>query len=191
MPPKVKTTREEILCAAFKLTRERGWESVNARSISHEIGCSTQPIYRVFENMSTLKTALYASVEQYYNQYIISQLDKERMFRSVGVSYIHFAEDEPNLFKMLFMTDKFKVKSLMEMIESDEDTELAAVIARSEKLSIDEAKTLYVETWLFTHGIASMVATNSCSLEEDEIQKLLSDAYLGFLGQIKKKENKL
>ena len=46
MAPRQKITKEMILEATFRLTREHGFEQVNARSLAAELGCSTQPIFR-------------------------------------------------------------------------------------------------------------------------------------------------
>jgi Transcriptional regulator len=59
MPPKIKTTQEDIILAAIHLTRNGGWDSVNARSLAKELGCSTQPIFRAFGSMEELKEMVY------------------------------------------------------------------------------------------------------------------------------------
>ena len=55
MAPKQIITKEIILEAAFKITREMGFENVNARSLAKALGCSTQPIYSRYTNMDELK----------------------------------------------------------------------------------------------------------------------------------------
>ena len=52
--PKQKITQEMILDAAFTLLRTQGHEAVNARSIATQAGCSVQPIYSCYANMSEL-----------------------------------------------------------------------------------------------------------------------------------------
>ena len=44
MPPKAKVTREMIIDAAFEIIRNTGIEAVNARTVSKELNCSTQPV---------------------------------------------------------------------------------------------------------------------------------------------------
>lgn len=55
MPPKAKITKEMILNTVLDITREAGFESVNARSISGRLQCSTRPIFTCYENMDELK----------------------------------------------------------------------------------------------------------------------------------------
>ena len=37
------------------MTRENGFEHVTARELAHRLGCSTQPIFHVFQNMEEVK----------------------------------------------------------------------------------------------------------------------------------------
>lgn len=55
MPPKQKVTKEDIVLAAINLVRKNGVESINARSVAAEIGCSTQPIFSNYATMEELK----------------------------------------------------------------------------------------------------------------------------------------
>ena len=48
----VRITKERILKAAAEVVRKEGAEALNARRIAAEIGCSTQPVYSQFRNMS-------------------------------------------------------------------------------------------------------------------------------------------
>ena len=47
MPPKVKITKEMILNTVLDITREVGFEAVNARSIASKLQCSTRPIFTI------------------------------------------------------------------------------------------------------------------------------------------------
>ncbi len=185
MPPKPKIYKEKIIESAFNLTREKGWENINARSLASQLSCSTQPIFRIYKDMAELKRDLFAYIERFYNQYIESRIDPENIFFSIGMAYICFAKEEPNIFKMLFMSNNFKTANFMEMLEGEENSAIAERIAAANQITIENAKYLFMETWLFTHGIASMIATNSCSFQNNEIAQMLRNAYMGFLKLIK------
>ncbi len=55
MPPKAKITKDMILNIVLDITRETGFETVNARSIASKLQCSTRPIFTSYENMDELK----------------------------------------------------------------------------------------------------------------------------------------
>ena len=55
MSRKATITQKEIVNAAFKITRKEGFEQITSRKLAAAAGCSTQPIFRIYENMDALK----------------------------------------------------------------------------------------------------------------------------------------
>ena len=189
MPPKVKITEEQILMASVDEVRENGWNNLNARAIASRLHCSTQPIFRIYRSMEELKKAVWHRIEQIYNECMLECFqENEEGFRNMGLAYIGFATREPNLFQTIFMSGAFKVNRIMDMVEREEEAEMIQIIATMTGLSVQGAKEFYVEIWLMVHGIASMAATNGCMFKEDEIKRMLGDAFLGIISQIKKRE---
>lgn len=189
MPPKIKITEESILEAAFLLVKEKGIQHINARELAKLLNCSTQPIFRAYENMEDLKLHLYQKVEAYYNQYMFQGLNHPIPFLGMGLAYIHFAKTERNLFILLFMTEQFKIKSFTEMLEGEDNQQVIGIIREMTQLSEALAKVLFVDIWLMIHGIASMVATNSCELDDAEIEVILKDTFAGILHRLKERDN--
>lgn len=188
MPPKVKVSQETIVSTAIELTREKGVENLNARELAKKLGCSTQPIFRAFVNMEELKNSLYIKVEEIYTQHILKGMNNRNPFQGIGLAYIDFAFKEKNLFKLLFMSDHFKTKSVYEMIEGEENREVVRMISGSTGLGEVSAKELFLKIWLVTHGIASFVATNTCGYGMEEIEGILKDAFVAFKIQLERKE---
>lgn len=187
MPPKQRITKQMILEAAFKLTRDQGFDSLNARSIAKKIGCSTQPVYSCYAVMDDLKRELFIYLENYYNEYVKSRIDGKNFFLSIGLAYIEFARNESNLFRLLFMSDSWGVTNLSEMLAGEDNAEIIQVVARSAGISIEVAKELFLKIWIFTHGIASIVATNSIILSQEESQHLLKETYIAYITREKEK----
>lgn len=50
-----KTTKEDILEAAYEIVRKKGIDSLNARALAKELKCSTQPIMYQFSSMEEIK----------------------------------------------------------------------------------------------------------------------------------------
>ena len=55
MPPAARITKEMILNTVLDITREAGFEAVNARSIAGRLQCSTRPIFTCYNSMEELK----------------------------------------------------------------------------------------------------------------------------------------
>lgn len=192
MPPKVKVTRDQIINAAVELTRHSGIESVNARAIAKELDCSIQPIFKNFETMGSLKQHLVEKAQVIYDDYTQKGMSSQaNPFLGIGLGYVRFAKEENNLFKLLFMTNEFKQIGFIQLIKDDENQEIVQLISRMSGLNIKKSEQLFIDIWLTTHGIASMIATNDLVLSEIEIIKILTDAFNGFTYQLKKEEESL
>ena len=76
MPPKAKITKAMILDTVLDITRETGFETVNARSIANHLQCSTRPIFTCYENMEELKKEFLIFAYQHYKKYVIDYQTK-------------------------------------------------------------------------------------------------------------------
>ncbi len=104
MPPKVKTTKEMIINAAFEITRKIGIDAVNAKSVANYLKCSTQPVMYNFATIEELKLTVFDKAFTYMKEQVVFPKGKrsEYPMREIGLDYISFARREPNLFKLLF-----------------------------------------------------------------------------------------
>ena len=108
MPPKVRITKEDIIQTALDLLRENGYASVNARSIAAALNCSTQPIFSNFLTMDELQKAVINAVYELYANFLKREVEsgKYPKYKAFGMAYIRFANEEKELFKLLFMRDR-------------------------------------------------------------------------------------
>lgn len=188
MPPKVKVTQDQIILAAMDIVRETGIESLNARALAKHLDCSIQPIFKNFETMGSLKQALLVEAQKIYDAYTQKGMEHANPFLGIGLGYIQFAQEEKNLFKLLFMTNEFKQTSLIQIIKEDENKEVVKLVSQLSGLSLVLSEQLFIDVWLITHGIASMCATNDIRLSLDEVTKILRDAFAGFKHQLLKEK---
>lgn len=107
MPPKVKITKEMILNTVLDITREVGFEAVNARSIASKLQCSTRPIFYLLRKHEWIKNEFLAFAYEYYNQYVVNYRNSKSVspYLLLPLSYIEFAQEETYLFKLLFIND--------------------------------------------------------------------------------------
>lgn len=172
MPPTKKFQKEEIINSAYKIVKKEGLESVNARRIAKELECSVQPIFHNFSNMEELNEAVYEKIYKKYEEYMLSGINEERGYKNTGLSYIRFARDYPEFFKILFMqkTDL----TFSNFISADKvDNEIIKVGQKLTGLSYDEQREFHKKVAIFTHGLACLVATKTVGFTVQEIDKLL------------------
>jgi len=190
MAPKIKISYEDIIKASIAIVREQGMEFVNARSVAAKLNCSIQPLFRTFGTMDDLKSAIYKRAEEIYNKAMIAALKNSGedifVFLAMGLAYIDFAKTETNLFRLLFMSNAFNQGSAADIAGNTAgDEKVIALISTSTGLDAKKAQELYTGLWFTTHGIASLLATNSCTLTEDETERILRNVFKGLLHSLK------
>lgn len=173
---KEKTDRARILRGAMELLEKRGMEGVNARAIAAHIGCSTQPIYRVYAGMAELRADMVAACGAEYERFIAQEQASGQYppYKAMGMAYARFAAERPNLFRLLFMRNRTG-----ESYDTGEETFRAATeaISHSTGLPFEAAAGLHLEMWIFVHGIGVMLATGYYTMSMERVGELLSAHY--------------
>ena len=77
MPPKPIIDKNNVMEAAIQLVREKGMDSINARSLAKILGCSTRPLFRIYPNMNELKKDVKVELDRYYNTFMENRIDSE------------------------------------------------------------------------------------------------------------------
>lgn len=172
MPAKKQITKDMILDAALKLLKEQGYDAVNIKQLSKELGCSTQPVYLSFSGMEDLRNELLPLAVEEFETYMKNK-SKNGIINLYDINYIHFAVEEPRLFCFLFMrANAFSEirQALIPVIEQSIDRLMTAY-----HISHEEADILHDQLWMHAHGIASMIATGFCEWNMEKAGRMLAD----------------
>ena len=165
MPPKAKITKAMILDTVLNITRETGFETVNARSIANHLQCSTRPIFTCYENMEELKK------EFLIFAYLILPL-----------SYIEFAQKETYLFKLLFIDDMdLKMEETADFYNEIDNEKMAKKFSDDMGLEYEIGKTIFLDLFLYSHGIAVLTATKKMALDRDSVEKMITNMLSAFI----------
>lgn len=188
MARKTRVSKEVILDAALKMLIRDGYSAINIKTLSKEIGCSTQPLVWHFENMDGLRKALADYALMYANKKMGSSSSDGSItiFEQVGRTYINIALNEPNLFQFVFLNGSgCYPKGNAEMLTKDADhAELVEMIANEFQISEQNAGKYLQNTIIYTHGLAAFIATGMMCLSEEEIMTLINQAGRNFLIQV-------
>ena len=184
----VKIKKEDLIKGSIKIIRDEGDSNLSARNLAKVVGCSTQPIFRLFTNMDDLKRTVYDDVYELQKKYLLKGKEHQVPFIGVGLSYIDFATKEKNLFKFLFMSSFTKYNNILEMADNEDGKKYTEMIIKSTGLSPESSKQIYINTWLIIHGIASMMATTNSKLTKEDIETIIFDAFKGYRQVLLNKE---
>ena len=172
MPPKIKTDRDSILNAAFEVAKNEGITAITAQSVSAVLNTSVAPIFREFQTVEELRTATAEKITVFHTQYLQNHLSTNSEILSYGIAYIHFAKEYPYLFETIMQpghtTMNERMSSSLSFVVNSVSSQCA--------LSFEQAKEVFLNIWIYTHGLASLVYKESITLAEDEEKKMLINA---------------
>lgn len=178
MPKKASITKGMILSVAFEMLKEG--EELSVRSVASRLGCSIQPVFYNFATMDILKDEAEKQVGDFFAEYVDEfskkHQDKYPRYKSIGMSYIGFAKDYPNLFKLLFMTE-----GGTSILNADSKTQVETISLLTHIFGCDKqtAMRFQTEMWVYVHGFASMIATKYIGWDEESVSEMMTDMFEG------------
>lgn len=186
MPPRGLFTKEEIIAAALDLVRTEGSAALTARGLAARLGCSVKPIFGLFSGMEQVRRETIAAGYRLYLERLAQAMQTAEYpaYKASGMGYIRFAREERELFHLLFMRDR----TGEDPAAGPETEALITLIQKNTGLSHERAYRLHLESWVFVHGIATMIATGYLNWEPDFISKVVSDCYFGLRDRLLEEE---
>lgn len=180
MARKESVTIDMILETAFTMTREEGFQNITARKVAAKVGCSTQPIFRVYKNMEELWDAVYVKAVTFFQDYYsLYPRTGKKPFANLGMAYISFAKEEKHLFELLFLTSGENRKSMYEILNGSVGN-VVYEINMARVMGCDNPSDIFMKMWIFIHGAACMTLTGDYDLSNVETLNLLEKSYDDF-----------
>lgn len=187
MPQKAKFSKEEVINEALSLVEEQGFAALTARALGQRLGSSARPIFTVFSSMEEVANQVVIKAKSIYKSLINKGLEQELAFKGVGQSYIEFATKHPKLFQLLFMKEQSSVPNLHSILGIIEESyeKILSSITNNYGLDQSVAEKLYLHLWIYSHGIAVLIATKVCVFSASEISDMLTQVFVSLLKKIK------
>ena len=183
MAPKNKFTSPYFAVRGAHVGRVKGADGLTAKTIADELGTSTQPIFTAFGSMGSIRQAVYAAAVRVYDDYTKIGLQEKIPFLGVGTQYIRFAREEPELYRLLFLTksQEFGAMQAMRHLQALVRSTVIAVYHITE----DEADFYFRNLWLVVHSLATLIVTGDCPYRDQEIGQILTGFSLSTCKAIK------
>lgn len=185
MAPKNKFTKKEMIEAAMQVVRDKGIDGLTAKTMADELGTSTQPVFTAFGSMDTVKQEVYASAVHVYDSYADAGLKEKIPFFGVGMQYIRFAREEPELYRLLFLTktqdqEYSAMKSMQRLQELVRPT-----LVNIYHITAEEADLYFRDLWFVVHSLSTLVVTGDCPYSDREIGQILTGFSISICKSIK------
>lgn len=191
MPPKPKFTKEEIVSAALSAVSKNGIDFLTAKSLGNVLNTSATPIFTVFNSMREVQDAVKIAAMEHFETYARKVGTDMPIFKQVGMQMILFAKEEPQLFKLIFMSQNSNVKSFEDIYAhlGSIAEECLNTIQKDYNLSEKDAKTLFEHSWIHTYGIGALCATGMCDFSKEQISSMLTQDFTAMMMLLKSEKN--
>ena len=140
------------------------------------------------EAMDAVRDAVAQRALERFDEYLRAKAENVSAYKAIGINYIRFAAEEREFFRLLFMsehTEKDILKTHTEM------PYVLKVLEEEENITGALAQDIYEEMWLFSHGVATMIATGTAKFTQQRIEEMLTAVYRGLINnQTQKKERR-
>lgn len=172
MAPKNKFTKEEIICAALDVVRVGGIGALTAKAIADRLGVSTRPIFSYYKTMDEVKADVREAASELYEKYSEEGLRLAVPFHGFGMQYIRFAKNEPQLYRLIFLSSSVGGGAFDAMKHSCE--RIRPSLEEIYRITPEEADRYFRDMWLVVHSLATLIVTGDCTYSEDEIGRILT-----------------
>lgn len=178
MPRKSQYSKEDIARHGLKIIEEKGMESLTARELAKSLNTTVAPIFVQYSSMDELKQEVRNQAQEIFHEYINRGLKEKIPFLGVGMQYIAFAKEKPELYYLLFLSDRGNQSHYaMDELKRTQDLvrESLKEIYRMDDFTAD---CFFRDLWLVAHSIATLMVTGGCSYTEEEISAILAECSL-------------
>lgn len=171
MPPKFKTSKQEILAASIEIVKKSGFAKLTAREIGRSLQLSSRPIYSFYPSLSDLKDDVLKAIGHSYQTFLQDSYSHD-IFLNIGIGQIIFARQEPELYRVLHehidgsVLEHFSLKDtfIKEMKKHEPYSGLADAVLSD----------LLFKMGVFTDGLA-LAVSRGLELKTQDIKKILSE----------------
>lgn len=185
MAPRNKFTREEMVDGTVRVVRAGGINALTAKALAAELGVSTQPVFTCFHTIEEAKQEVIAAANKIYSNYITAGLAMPIPFFGVGMQYIHFAQEEPELYRLLFLTKPIdKSSGTMAALHHSQDL-VRESLMQTYNIDAATADRYFRDMWLVVHGLSTLIVNGECPYSEQEIGEIITGFSVSFCKAIK------
>lgn len=189
MPPKPKFTKEEIVQTALEVISKKGVEALTAKELGDALGSSARPIFTVFRSMKEVQDEVRAAAMHRFEGFAQKKLPNMPLFKQVGMQMVLFGAKEPKLYQLLFMQEDRNAVSFDDVFGALGPTAETCIglIQAEYNMSVEDAKLLFENVWIYTFGVGALCATRVCQFSEERLGQMLSTEFQAMMLLIKSK----
>ena len=168
MARKAVFEKDYIINKSLDFIKEKGIDSLSVRELSNYIGCSTQSLFRLYDNMDLYKKDLKKKLNEEYSDFSEKMINKNNYLLTASYAYAMYAKKENSMFKALFLSDLADNK----IGKSNKDT--VKLVVDEYRISEERAKAALRDVGIYTHGLATQLCLKNINLSDKDLFYLIS-----------------
>ncbi len=188
MGRKATVTKEQLLQAGLDIIIRRGYSAVTIKSVAEALGCSTQPIVWLFENIEGYRTQL----RRYATGYMQSKMagPSPEQAAKAGFAYIQMAIDAPNLIRYLRSDEQDLRQSggIAFIFDREQSLLRRQYWEKALELPPEDAQAFVDFCILHTEGIVSMLLSGVLPPDAQAACRLLEEGAAAYAMYLKRRE---
>ncbi len=185
--------RDRLIAAAELVLQQEELDALSLRRVAREVGVAPSAIYNHFANLDELLAAIaahgYRQLEALERKTYTSITDRESCLRELARDYLHFAADNPSLYRLMFSRAVVGYRSLPEVNEAGDSTFKLSVEWWYGEGSYDPEKSAIaypyaLAVWSLCHGAALQMLDGMVTMGDqadisvDALADALMDVFL-------------
>ena len=175
MPRKSMFSKDEIAEYGLQIVEEKGIESLTARELAGRMGTTVAPIFVHYPSMEEVRADVRKRAHNLYHEQLLRGLQEKIPFLGVGMQYIAFAQDRPQLYYFLFLSDRGGQSCYaMEELKWTQDL-VRESLQQTYRMDAFAADCYFRDLWLVAHSIATLYVTGGCSYTREQIRSILTE----------------
>lgn len=172
--------KETIIKAGLQLVRKEGEAALTARALGSALGCSTSPLFTVCGSFEEIKKLVRAAAVREFTDYVKDSVNYVPAFKEFGMRLVKFSINEPNLYKMIFLTP-----DVTESHTRPHGNEVMEDMKKHYELSDEQVHTLVDQVWTYACGLSALCISGVASFTDEEISNRLSMQFISTIMLIK------
>ena len=135
--------------------------------------------------MDIVRQEVCAAAVRVYDRYTNAGLQEKIPFFGVGMQYIRFAREEPELYRLLFLTRaQGQGWSAMQSMKHLQ-TLVRPTLMEIYQITELEADLYFRDLWFVVHSLSTLIVTGGCAYSDAEISGILTGFSVGICKAIK------
>lgn len=156
-----------------------GFGAINARSVAQMANISTQPLYKVFSNMTELKQVVREEVFRLTKTMVqgYRSLGDEYEYMAYGLGLVRFAREEKQLFRYMYLDRENGEEAAL---DADYDDIIEMMMQRM-NLDRETCIRFHLDMTLYTLGLAVTAYNGTLNLTDEQLEECFSGQYEALL----------